>query len=67
MLLIYLLIVYIAGIYTLRTIYIEEGGVTIGDALMFILAPFSFVPVLFSYILSHIVDLDDFLFTRKDK
>lgn len=67
MLILYLLLAYAAAFYVLRTVYIDQGMLTINDLLIFCLAPFSFVPIIAIYLLSHVVDLETVLFTNKNK
>lgn len=55
---IYLSLCYmIAGFVEIAT-YMEEGQLTVKDLLMFILAPFSMIPVVFVHLISHFIDLD---------
>lgn len=58
---VYLLLSYAMGAGFAIMGFIKDEVFTVGDLLMFLLAPFTMVPILFVQILSNFVDLDDII------
>lgn len=61
---VYLIICYTVALTIMLMTFTEEGKITINDLLMFVIAPFSVVPVILIHLLSHLVELDTVVFKR---
>lgn len=62
----YLLISYGVGLHIQIRNYRDTGVFIVADLLMFLLAPFSVVPIISVHMLSNIVQLDKVLFKKKE-
>lgn len=62
----YLLISYGVGLHIQIRNYRDTGVFMVADLLMFLLAPFSVVPIASVYMLSSIIQLDKVLLKKKE-
>lgn len=63
-LIIYLLLTYAMGFAFMVMTVSKDGMLTVGDLLMFILAPFTMVPILFVQLVSNLFDLDTVIYRK---
>lgn len=63
-LIIYLLLTYAMGFAFMVMTVSKDGMLTVGDLLMFILAPFTMVPILFVQLISNLFDLDAVIYRK---
>lgn len=63
-LIIYLLLTYAMGFAFMVMTISKDEMLTVGDLLMFILAPFTMVPILFVQLISNLFDLDAVIYRK---
>lgn len=63
-LIIYLLLAYAIGFAFMVMTISKDEVLTVGDLLMFLLAPFTMVPILFVQLLSNLFDLDTVIYRK---
>jgi hypothetical protein len=63
-LIIYLLLTYAMGFAFMVMTISKDEMLTVGDLLMFILAPFTMVPILFVQLVSNLFDLDTVIYRK---
>jgi hypothetical protein len=63
-LIIYLLLTYAMGFAFMVMTISKDEMLTVGDLLMFILAPFTMVPILFVQLISNLFDLDTVIYRK---